>query len=142
MRQSGLRQSGLRQSAKQRREAIDERRKPIGRAQGIAFDERSTKDAAESKLAAKIISWQKVHGRHDLPWQNTRDAYRIWLSEIMLQQTQVSTVLPYYTRFLQRFPGLESLAQAPLESVLELWSGLGYYSRARNLHSAARTIAL
>jgi A/G-specific adenine glycosylase len=91
-------------------------------------------------LAAKLIAWQKRHGRHDLPWQGTRDAYRIWVSEIMLQQTQVATVIPYYERFLQRFPDLAMLAAAPLDEVLRLWSGLGYYSRARNLHGAAQTI--
>jgi A/G-specific adenine glycosylase len=91
-------------------------------------------------LAAKLIAWQKRHGRHDLPWQGTRDPYRIWLSEIMLQQTQVATVIPYYQRFLQRFPDIATLAAAPLDEVLRLWSGLGYYSRARNLHRAAQTV--
>jgi A/G-specific adenine glycosylase len=89
---------------------------------------------------AHLIKWQGQHGRHDLPWQNTRDAYRIWLAEIMLQQTQVGTVIPYYTRFLERFPTIEMLAQAPLEAVLELWAGLGYYARARNLHRCAQVI--
>ena len=93
-----------------------------------------------SKLAAKLIAWQKRHGRHDLPWQGTRDPYRIWLSEIMLQQTQVATVIPYYHRFLQRFPDIATLAQAPLDEVLRLWAGLGYYSRARNLHRAAQAV--
>ena len=91
-------------------------------------------------LAVKLIAWQKCHGRHDLPWQGTRDPYRIWLSEIMLQQTQVATVIPYYQRFLQRFPDIPTLAAAPLDEVLRLWSGLGYYSRARNLHQAAQTV--
>ena len=91
-------------------------------------------------FAAKVTAWQKRHGRHDLPWQNTRDAYRIWLSEVMLQQTQVTTVIPYYRRFLERFSNLATLAQAPLDEVLELWSGLCYYSRARNLHLAAQTV--
>ncbi len=91
-------------------------------------------------FATKIIRWQRRHGRHDLPWQNTRDAYRIWLSEIMLQQTQVATVIPYYQRFLRRFPNLKQLAAAPLDAVLAAWSGLGYYARARNLHRAARQI--
>jgi A/G-specific adenine glycosylase len=86
------------------------------------------------------VAWQRKHGRHDLPWQNTRDAYRIWLSEIMLQQTQVSTVIPYYERFLGRFPEVASLAAAELDEVLRLWSGLGYYSRARNLRAAARAV--
>jgi A/G-specific adenine glycosylase len=92
-------------------------------------------------FAARVVAWQKRHGRHDLPWQRTRDPYRIWLSEVMLQQTQVATVLPYYERFLARFPDLATLARAPLDEVLELWSGLGYYSRARNLHRAAQAIA-
>ena len=88
-------------------------------------------------FAARIIEWQSVHGRHALPWQGTRDPYRVWLSEIMLQQTQVATVLGYYARFLQRFPDVAALAAAPLDDVLGLWSGLGYYSRARNLHRCA-----
>ena len=75
-----------------------------------------------------------------MPWQNTRDPYRVWLSEIMLQQTQVSTVIPYYAKFLARFPTLQALAAAPLEAVMSLWSGLGYYARARNLHACAQTI--
>ena len=87
-----------------------------------------------------LIDWQQREGRHDLPWQGTRDPYRIWLSEVMLQQTQVATVLDYYPRFLARFPELEALARAPLEAVLELWSGLGYYTRARNLHRCARSV--
>jgi len=91
-------------------------------------------------LAAKLIAWQRRHGRHDLPWQGTRDPYRIWLSEIMLQQTQVATVVPYYQRFLHRFPDIAALAAAPLEEVLRLWAGLGYYSRARNLHGAAQIV--
>lgn len=92
-------------------------------------------------FAERLIDWQARSGRHDLPWQNTRDAYRIWLSEIMLQQTQVSTVMAYYLRFLERFPTLQVLAQAPLEAVLERWAGLGYYARARNLHRCAQVIA-
>jgi A/G-specific adenine glycosylase len=91
-------------------------------------------------LAAKLIAWQKRHGRHDLPWQGTRDPYRIWVSEIMLQQTQVATVIPYYQRFIQRFPDIAALAAAPLDEVLRHWAGLGYYSRARNLHRAAQTV--
>ena len=91
-------------------------------------------------FAARIVAWQRTHGRHDLPWQNTRDAYRIWLSEIMLQQTQVATVIPYYTRFLAEFPDVGALAAAPLARVLEHWSGLGYYRRAHHLHAAARTV--
>lgn len=95
---------------------------------------------SRSIFSARLIKWQGQHGRHDLPWQNTRDAYRIWLAEVMLQQTQVGTVIPYYTRFLERFPTIEMLAQAPLASVLELWAGLGYYARARNLHHCAQVI--
>ena len=91
-------------------------------------------------FAARLIAWQRTHGRHDLPWQNTRDAYRIWLSEIMLQQTQVATVIPYYDRFLASFPDVRALADAPLDRVLERWSGLGYYRRAHHLHAAAKTI--
>lgn len=87
-----------------------------------------------------LIAWQKQYGRHTLPWQNTRDAYRIWLSEIMLQQTQVSAVIPYYQRFLQTFPTVQSLAAADAETVMAHWSGLGYYSRARNLHRCAQQI--
>ena len=93
-----------------------------------------------SGFAAKLVAWQKRHGRHDLPWQGTRDPYAIWVSEIMLQQTQVATVIPYYLRFLARFPEVAVLAAAPLDEVLRLWSGLGYYLRARNLHRAAREI--
>ena len=93
-----------------------------------------------AQFADRVIAWQKATGRHDLPWQQTRDAYRIWLAEIMLQQTQVATVIPYYVRFLARLPTLGALAAAPLGSVLELWSGLGYYARARNLHRCAQTV--
>ena len=93
-----------------------------------------------SSIAAQLIHWHVLHGRHNLPWQGTRDPYAIWLSEIMLQQTQVATVIPYYERFMQEFPSVHSLAEAPLDAVLALWSGLGYYSRARNLHLAARKI--
>ena len=87
-----------------------------------------------------MIGWQRRHGRHDLPWQNTSDPYRVWLSEIMLQQTQVATVLPYFTRFAAEFPDVATLAAAPLARVLELWSGLGYYRRAHHLHAAARIV--
>ncbi len=91
-------------------------------------------------FAAHVIAWQRTHGRHDLPWQGTRDPYRVWLSEIMLQQTQVATVKAYYARFLDRFPDVDALAAASLDDVLALWSGLGYYSRARNLHACARAV--
>ena len=93
-----------------------------------------------AELAAQVVRWQAAHGRNHLPWQNTRDAYRVWLSEIMLQQTQVATVLEYYTRFLARFPDVRELAAAPQDEVLALWSGLGYYSRARNLHRCAQIV--
>ncbi len=93
-----------------------------------------------SDFAHRIIQWHKTHGRHDLPWQNTCDPYRIWVSEIMLQQTQVAAVVPYYQRFLAHFPQIGSLAAAPSDTVLALWSGLGYYARARNLHTAAQQI--
>jgi A/G-specific adenine glycosylase len=93
-----------------------------------------------NSFASRIVRWQQRHGRHALPWQATRDPYRIWLSEIMLQQTQVATVIPYFERFLARFPDVRSLAVADEDAVLALWSGLGYYSRARNLHAAARGV--
>ena len=91
-------------------------------------------------LASQVVRWQAQSGRHDLPWQNTRDPYRVWLSEIMLQQTQVITVQAYFARFLARFPDVQALAQAPLDDVLHLWAGLGYYSRARNLHRCAHDL--
>jgi A/G-specific adenine glycosylase len=96
--------------------------------------------AQAAPFAARVIAWQRVHGRHDLPWQNTRDPYRIWLSEIMLQQTQVTAVVPYYDRFLAAFPDVHALAGAPIEAVLAQWSGLGYYRRAHHLHAAAQAI--
>jgi A/G-specific adenine glycosylase len=89
----------------------------------------------------ELLAWQKTHGRTGLPWQNTHDPYRVWLSEIMLQQTQVTTVIDYYKRFLKRFPTVIDLAAAPQDDVLALWAGLGYYSRARNLHSCAKAVA-
>ncbi|MFA9215524.1 MAG: A/G-specific adenine glycosylase [Sphingomonadaceae bacterium] len=97
-------------------------------------------DYTDPSFSADLIAWQQVHGRHVLPWQNTRDAYLIWLSEIMLQQTQVAAVLGYYARFLDRFPTLQSLAAAPVEDVMAQWSGLGYYTRARNLHKCAQQV--
>lgn len=97
-----------------------------------------------SNFAQRIIAWQKQHGRHDLPWQTkpnqAQNPYAIWVSEIMLQQTQVTAVIGYYQRFMARFPTIQSLAAAEQEEVLQHWSGLGYYSRARNLHHAAQTI--
>src|SRR5258706_16123141 len=93
-----------------------------------------------SSFAVRLISWQRRHGRSGLPWQATRDPYRIWLSEVMLQQTQVAAVIPYYERFLRAFPSVQALAEASEDEVLRLWSGLGYYARARNLLAAARQI--
>ena len=90
-------------------------------------------------FSARIIQWQGQHGRHNLPWQHA-DVYRVWLSEIMLQQTQVSTVIPYYLRFVARFSTIKDLAAATEDEVLAQWSGLGYYSRGRNLHRAAQHI--
>jgi A/G-specific adenine glycosylase len=95
---------------------------------------------APKPIALQVIEWQRQHGRHALPWQNTRDPYRVWLSEVMLQQTQVATVLGYYERFLDAFPDVAALAAAPLDDVLALWSGLGYYSRARNMHRCAQAV--
>src|SRR5882757_2905258 len=95
---------------------------------------------SRKSFAARVVRWQRTHGRHGLPWQGTRDAYRIWLSEIMLQQTQVATVIPYYARFIARFPDVAALAGGAEDDVLALWSGLGYYARARNLHRAAREV--
>ncbi len=93
-----------------------------------------------SEFARRVVRWQSRAGRNDLPWQGTRDPYAIWVSEIMLQQTQVATVVPFYARFMERFPDIATLAAAPLDDVMRLWSGLGYYSRARNLHRAAQLI--
>lgn len=94
----------------------------------------------ETTITEPLLQWYAQHGRHHLPWQKTQDAYHIWLSEIMLQQTQVQTVIPYYLRFLERFPDLRALADAELDEVLHLWTGLGYYARARNLHKASQVI--
>jgi A/G-specific adenine glycosylase len=91
-------------------------------------------------FASRIVRWQRTHGRNSLPWQDTRDPYRVWLSEIMLQQTQVGTVAGYYGPFVARFPDVKALAAAELDEVLALWSGLGYYGRARNLHRCARDV--
>jgi A/G-specific adenine glycosylase len=95
---------------------------------------------ASSSLAERVVRWQRSHGRSALPWQNTRDPYRVWLSEVMLQQTQVATVLAYFTRFVTRFPTVAELAAAPEDEVFGLWSGLGYYSRARNMHRCAQEV--
>ncbi len=100
---------------------------------------RSVGDAAH--FSARVLAWFDHHGRKDLPWQRNPTPYRVWVSEIMLQQTQVGTVLGYFERFMARFPSLPSLAVAPIDDVLHLWTGLGYYARARNLHRAAQLIA-
>ncbi len=91
-------------------------------------------------FAGRLLAWWDVHGRKNLPWQRRRTPYRVWVAEIMLQQTQVRTVVPYFERFMARFPDVESLARADLDEVLHLWSGLGYYARARNLHRAAGVV--
>jgi A/G-specific adenine glycosylase len=93
-----------------------------------------------AEFARKLSVWQRQHGRHDLPWQGTHDPYRIWVSEIMLQQTQVGAVIGYFERFMDRFPDVRALALATEDEVLRLWSGLGYYARARNMHKAARMV--
>lgn len=100
----------------------------------------STDSAAIRPLAPALLRWSDASGRKHLPWQRDPTPYRVWVSEIMLQQTQVATVIPYYERFVQRFPSVESLAQAPQNEVLHLWTGLGYYARARNLHRAAQIV--
>ncbi len=101
----------------------------------------SEKNISASKaFAPALLRWFALHGRHDLPWQQDMTPYRVWISEVMLQQTQVVTVIPYYQRFMQRFPNVQSLAAAPLDEVLHLWTGLGYYARARNLHACARVV--
>jgi len=92
------------------------------------------------KIAAPLVAWQRTQGRNGLPWQQTRDPYRVWLSEIMLQQTQVTAVIPYYQKFLASFPDVASLAQAPSQEVMAHWAGLGYYARARNLHACAQRV--
>lgn len=96
--------------------------------------------STDADFAETVVAWQKRHGRHHLPWQGTRDPYRIWLSEIMLQQTQVTTVIGYYQRFLERFPSVQALAAASQDDVMPYWAGLGYYARARNLHRCAQAL--
>ncbi len=103
---------------------------------------RETGDGRQAgEFADQLLEWWEVHGRHDLPWQMDRSPYRVWLAEIMLQQTQVGTVIDYFQRFTTRFPDLKSLAEADLDDVMALWSGLGYYARARNLHKTAQICA-
>lgn len=99
-----------------------------------------TRKIPTSQFSHHLLQWWDAHGRKDLPWQQEPTPYRVWVSEIMLQQTQVATVIPYYQRFITRFPNVKSLAEAPLDEVLHHWSGLGYYARARNLHKAAHMI--
>ena len=89
-------------------------------------------------FSERLLSWFDEYGRTSLPWQQYKTAYRVWVSEIMLQQTRVSTVSPYYTRFMSVYPSVTDLAEAPLDDVLSLWTGLGYYARARNMHRAAQ----
>jgi len=101
---------------------------------------KATSNYSDPAFSEAVIQWQKLHGRHHLPWQQSRDAYRVWLSEIMLQQTQVAAVIPYYQKFLRSFPDVESLANASSEQVMAHWSGLGYYTRARNLHACAKRV--
>ena len=91
-------------------------------------------------FARKVLAWFTVYGRKHLPWQQNKTLYKVWLSEVMLQQTQVATVIPYFERFIERFPTVVDLANAHIDEVLHLWTGLGYYARARNLHKAAQTI--
>ena len=97
--------------------------------------------AAPASFAHRVLAWWDAHGRKDLPWQRERTPYRVWVAEIMLQQTRVATVVPYFERFIARFPDVEALARADVDEVLHLWSGLGYYARARNLHRAAGIVA-
>jgi len=92
------------------------------------------------EFAPRLLKWFDIHGRHSLPWQAELTPYRVWVSEVMLQQTQVATVIPYYERFMREFPDVASLAQAPLDEVLHQWTGLGYYARARNLHACAQAV--
>lgn len=109
---------------------------------GLSSDAAVTTDSGYSDpgFSSALIEWQKQHGRHGLPWQQSREAYRVWLSEIMLQQTQVTAVIPYYQRFLESFPTVFDLAAAPVDDVMAHWSGLGYYTRARNLHQCAKQV--
>ena len=99
-----------------------------------------TQGITQAPFAKRVIDWQRAHGRHNLPWQNDTSPYRTWVSEIMLQQTQVAVVIDYFNRWVARFPDAPALANAPLDTVLEHWAGLGYYARARNLHKAAKQV--
>lgn len=97
-------------------------------------------NASSNWFSERVLKWYALNGRHDLPWKHPVSAYRVWVSEIMLQQTQVVTVVPYFLRFMESFPTVESLAKAPINLVLNHWAGLGYYARAKNLHHAAKSI--
>ena len=94
----------------------------------------------QNQFSRPVLRWFDQDGRKDLPWQKNTTPYRVWVSEIMLQQTQVSTVIPYYQRFMKTFPTVKKLASADIDQVLHLWTGLGYYARARNLHKTAKII--
>ena len=98
------------------------------------------KTSSDNTFSSRVLKWFDKYGRHNLPWQHDITAYRVWVSEIMLQQTQVMTVIPYFQRFMESFPTVEALAAAPLDTVLHHWSGLGYYTRAKNLHKAAQQV--
>jgi A/G-specific adenine glycosylase len=118
---------------------IDRHRRTKGSPKAGEETARSGRGPIPRGFATRLLSWYRAH-RRDLPWRRTRDPYRIWVSEVMLQQTTVRAVLPYYEKWLERFPDLASLARAPLRDVLRAWQGLGYYQRARNLHRAAGRI--
>jgi A/G-specific adenine glycosylase len=113
---------------------------PSPRRRGALAGDRAAAPIRGRSFAARLIAWQARHGRHDLPWQADREPYRVWLAEVMLQQTQVGVVIPYFTRFCRRFPDVVALATAPLDDVLASWAGLGYYARARNLVACARVV--
>ena len=98
------------------------------------------KNKNPATFADKVLQWFDLHGRHNLPWQKDINPYRVWVSEIMLQQTQVKTVIPYFNAFMQSFPNVKALADAEQDEVLKHWSGLGYYARARNMHEAAKSV--
>lgn len=110
------------------------------RTEKAATTTNSTAIKPNAKFSQRVLKWFDLHGRKDLPWQEDINAYRVWISEIMLQQTQVKTVIPYYQNFMQRFPDIQTLANAAQDDVLHYWSGLGYYSRARNLHKTAQQV--
>ncbi len=94
----------------------------------------------QNLLAHRLLEWFNVHGRKDLPWQVNRTPYSVWISEIMLQQTQVATVIPYFQRFMEKFPDIKTLEESHVDDVLHVWTGLGYYARARNLYKASQKI--